>query len=130
MYRDVLTNMYNESLTDGWFNINNHWTLANVIHYVLETFKNPTNIFSYVYEPNIHMNVLNSMKDKWYAYFTGFPPIYSVASILDPGVKLKGLTNLLTYYYEQLGIIYDVSYYVNKCKIILERLYEDYEAVI
>ncbi|KAL2902138.1 putative AC9 transposase [Bienertia sinuspersici] len=52
------------------------------------------------------------MKDKWYAYFTEFPPIYGIATILDLGVKLQGLTNLLTYYYDQLGMIYDVPNYI------------------
>ncbi|KAL2893047.1 putative AC9 transposase [Bienertia sinuspersici] len=70
------------------------------------------------------------MKVKWCAYFTEFPPIYAIATILDPGVKLKGLTNLLTYYYQQLDVQFDVPYYVNNCKRILERLCEDYEAVI
>ncbi|KAL2905482.1 Endoribonuclease YbeY [Bienertia sinuspersici] len=89
---------------------------AKIIHDVLETSDRATNVFSYVYKPNIHMvivecikivhsiketseanpdpsvkNVLDSMKHKWYAYFTKFPPIYGIAAILDPGVKLQGL---------------------------------------
>ncbi|KAL2937407.1 putative AC transposase, partial [Bienertia sinuspersici] len=55
-YRDLLTDMYNESqATDGQFITNDHWSLAKIIHDVLETFDNATHIFSYVYEPNIHM---------------------------------------------------------------------------
>ncbi|KAL2925156.1 putative AC transposase [Bienertia sinuspersici] len=142
-YRDVLTDMYHESrTTDGRFITNDHWSLAKIVHNVLETFDNATQIFSYVYEPNIHMqtsqanldpsikNLLDNMKVKWCAYFTEFPPIYAIAAILDLGVKLKGLTNLLPFYYDQLGVSFDVPYYVNKCKIILERLCEDYGAVI
>ncbi|KAL2900295.1 hypothetical protein RDABS01_025377 [Bienertia sinuspersici] len=146
--------MYNESRMDGRFITNNHWSLAKIIHDVLETFDNATHIFSYVYEPSIHMvilvcikiictikqtsqanldpsvkNLLDNMKVKWCAYFTEFPSIYAIAAILDPGVKLEGLT-LLTFYYDQLGFNFDVPYYVNKCKIILERLCEDYGAVI
>ncbi|KAL2925751.1 Zinc finger BED domain-containing protein DAYSLEEPER [Bienertia sinuspersici] len=127
-YRDVLTNMYNESWTDGRFITNNHWSSAKIIHDVLETFDNATHIFSYIYEPNIHMvilecikiictikqtsqanldpfvkDLLDSMKVKWCAYFNEFPHIYAIAAILDPGDKLQGLTNLLTFYYEQLG---------------------------
>ncbi|KAL2899480.1 Zinc finger BED domain-containing protein RICESLEEPER 2 [Bienertia sinuspersici] len=74
--------------------------------------------------------LLDNMKVKWCAYFTEFPPIYAIAAILDPGVKLKGLTNLLTFYYQQLDVQFDVPYYVNNCKRILERLCEDYGAVI
>ncbi|KAL2937930.1 putative 1-phosphatidylinositol 3-phosphate 5-kinase, partial [Bienertia sinuspersici] len=74
--------------------------------------------------------LLDNMKVKWCAYFTEFPPIYAIAAILDPGVKLEGLTNLLTFYYQQLDVQFDVPYYVNNCKRILERLCEDYGAVI
>ncbi|KAL2920431.1 UDP-N-acetylglucosamine--N-acetylmuramyl-(pentapeptide) pyrophosphoryl-undecaprenol N-acetylglucosamine transferase, partial [Bienertia sinuspersici] len=155
-YRDVLTDMYNESrATDGQFITNDHWSLAKIVHDVLETFDNATHIFSYVYEPNIHMvilecikiictikqtslanpgaavkRLLDNMKVKWCAYFTELPPIYAIAAILDPGVKLEGLTNLLTFYYQQLNVQSDVPYYVNNCKRILERLCEDYGAVI
>ncbi|KAL2899421.1 putative AC transposase [Bienertia sinuspersici] len=155
-YRDVLTDMYNESrATDGQFITNDHWSLAKIVHDVLETFDNATHIFSYVYEPNIHTvilecikiictikqtslanpgvavkRLLDNMKVKWCAYFAEFPPIYAIAAILDPGVKLEGLTNLLTFYYQQLDVQFDVPYYVNNCKRILERLCEEYGAVI
>ncbi|KAL2933811.1 Zinc finger BED domain-containing protein RICESLEEPER 2 [Bienertia sinuspersici] len=75
-------------------------------------------------------NLLDNVKVKWCAYFTEFPPIYAIAAILDPGVKLEGLTNLLTFCYDQLGVNFDVPYYVNKCKFILERLCKDYGVVI
>ncbi|KAL2901885.1 Zinc finger BED domain-containing protein DAYSLEEPER [Bienertia sinuspersici] len=155
-YRDVLTDMYNESRAmDGQFITNDHWSLARIIHDVLETFDNATHIFSYVYEPNIHTVILESikvictikqtslansdpsvkrlldnMKVKCCTYFTEFPLIYAIAAILNPGVELEGLTNLLTFYYQQLDVNFDVPYYVNKCKRILERLCEDYGAVI
>ncbi|KAL2937071.1 putative AC transposase, partial [Bienertia sinuspersici] len=62
-YRDVLTDMYNESrATDGQFITNDHWSLAKIVHDVLETFDNATHIFSYVYEPNIHMVILECVK--------------------------------------------------------------------
>ncbi|KAL2901217.1 Zinc finger BED domain-containing protein 4 [Bienertia sinuspersici] len=119
-YRDVLTDMYNESrATDGQFITNNHWSLAKIVLDVFETFDNATHIFSYVYEPNIHMvilecikiiytikqtslanpsaavkRLLDNMKVKWCVYFTEFPHIYAIAAILDPGVILEGLTYL------------------------------------
>ncbi|KAL2933055.1 Zinc finger BED domain-containing protein RICESLEEPER 2, partial [Bienertia sinuspersici] len=148
--------MYNESwASDGQFITNDHWSLAKIVHDVLETYDNATHIFSYIYEPNIHMvilecikiictikqtslanrdpsvkRLLDNMKVKWCAYFTEFPLIYAIAAILDPSIKLEGLTNLLTFYYQQLDVNFDVPYYVNNCKHILERLCEDYGAVI
>ncbi|KAL2900025.1 Zinc finger BED domain-containing protein 4, partial [Bienertia sinuspersici] len=45
-FRDVLTDMYNESwATDGQFITNDHWSLAKIVHDVLETFDNSTHIF-------------------------------------------------------------------------------------
>ncbi|KAL2941015.1 putative AC transposase, partial [Bienertia sinuspersici] len=69
-------------------------------------------------------------KVKWCAYLTEFLHIYVIAAILDRGVKLEGLTNLLTFYYQQLDVQFDVLCYVNNCKRILERLCEDYGALI
>ncbi|KAL2929271.1 putative AC9 transposase, partial [Bienertia sinuspersici] len=81
--------------------------------------------------PNAAVKIIvDSMKVKWYSYFDEFPHIYGIAAILDPGVKVDGLANLLTFYYELLGINYDIAYYVNKCKTILDRLCELYRAVI
>ncbi|KAL2944260.1 putative AC transposase, partial [Bienertia sinuspersici] len=48
--------------TDGRFITNDNWSLAKIIHDVLETFDNATHIFSYVYEPNIHMVILECIK--------------------------------------------------------------------
>ncbi|KAL2903983.1 putative AC transposase [Bienertia sinuspersici] len=62
-YHDVLTDMYSESrATDGQFITNDHWSLAKIVHGVLETFDNATHIFSYVYEPNIHAVILECIK--------------------------------------------------------------------
>ncbi|KAL2895753.1 putative AC transposase [Bienertia sinuspersici] len=115
-YRDVLTDLYNESRTDLCsFITNDHWSLVMIVHDVLQTFDNATNIFSYV---------------KRYTYFKEFPYIYGIVVALDPGVKLDGLTNLLKFNYELLGISHDVAYYVNKYKTILERLCELYGVTI
>ncbi|KAL2896189.1 putative AC transposase [Bienertia sinuspersici] len=62
-YRDVLTNIYNESRTDGHsFVTNDHLSLAMIIHDFLQTFDNATHIFSYDYEPNIRMVILECIK--------------------------------------------------------------------
>ncbi|KAL2934952.1 Zinc finger BED domain-containing protein RICESLEEPER 3, partial [Bienertia sinuspersici] len=138
-YRDVLTDMYNESrATDGQFITNDHWSLAKIVHdpnihtVILECIKIICTIKqTSLANPGAAVKrLLDNMKVKWCAYFTEFPPIYAIAAILDPGVKLEGLTNLLTFYYQQLDVQFDVPYYVNNCKRILERLCEEYGAVI
>ncbi|KAL2942313.1 Alpha-glucan water dikinase 2, partial [Bienertia sinuspersici] len=113
-----------------------------VIHDVFESYDNATNIFDNVYGPNIHKvilvctkiihsisqtsasnpcatvkNVLDSIKVKFSTYFNEFPNIYGIAACLHPGIKIDGIT-------------YDVSYYLNKCKSILDRLCEHYGTVI
>ncbi|KAL2925277.1 Zinc finger BED domain-containing protein 3, partial [Bienertia sinuspersici] len=43
-YRDVLTDMYNESrATDGQFITNDHWSLAKIVHDMLKKMKKPKN---------------------------------------------------------------------------------------
>ncbi|KAL2898145.1 putative AC transposase [Bienertia sinuspersici] len=80
--------------------------------------------------PNAPVKNVYSMKVKWNSYFNEFTHIYGIAGILDLRVKVEGLTNLLTFYYELLGSNYDVAYYVIKCQNILDRLCEFYGAVI
>ncbi|KAL2937546.1 putative AC transposase, partial [Bienertia sinuspersici] len=132
-YRDVLTDMYNESrATDGQFITNDHWSLAKIVHDVLETFDNATHIFSYVYEPNIHTVILECIK---------IICTIKQTSLANPGAAVKRLLDnmrcqtrrfdkLINFYYQQLDVQFDVPYYVNNCKRILERLCEEYGAVI
>ncbi|KAL2934696.1 putative AC transposase, partial [Bienertia sinuspersici] len=138
-YRDVLTDMCNESrATDGQFITNDHWSLAKIVHdpnihiVILECIKIICTIKqTSLANPGAAVKrLLDNIKVKWCVYFTEFPPIYTIAAILDPGVKLEVLTNLLTFYYQQLDVQSDVPYYVNNCKRILEKLCEDYGAVI
>ncbi|KAL2924943.1 putative AC transposase, partial [Bienertia sinuspersici] len=106
-YRDVLTDMYNESrVTDGQFITNDHWSLAKIVHDVLETFDNATHIFSYVYEPNIHMVILECIK-------------------IICTIKQTSLANLSAAVKRLLD-----NMKVSNSKRILERLCEDYGAVI
>lgn len=118
---------------------------------VLKSFHNATNTFSLVYEPNIHLVivecikvvhaineeldvseikvVLDSMKVKWFSYFVEFPYIFGVACILDQALKLDGLSNLLNFYYQCLGVSYDVGSYVLKCRHLLEKLHDHYVSI-
>ncbi|KAL2896370.1 putative AC transposase, partial [Bienertia sinuspersici] len=126
-YCDVLTEMFNESWTGGnSFITNDHWSLAMIIHDVLQTFDNATHIFSFVYEPNIHMVILECIES-----------VYSIKKTFEsnPTAHVKNVLDRMkvkwhNYFKESLGINYDVAYYVNYCKIILERLCELHGAVI
>ena len=53
------------------------------------------------------------MKIKWIKYSTEFPYFYGIACLLDPGVRKKGLENMLEHYYELLGVSYNWNLYVN-----------------
>lgn len=151
-YRDILTQLYNETRVDPTELLTeSQWTNASFVRDVLNAFDSATHIFSYIYEPNIHLvviecvkvvhtieehmkidelrPVLDSMKRKWHTYFSEFPIIYGIAAILDPGVKAEGLENLLEFYYTSLGIDYDVSEYINKCKSVLGDLYDHYASI-
>ena len=58
-YRDILTELYNETRSDPNELITSyHWSVAMVIRDVLSSFDHATNIFSYIYEPNIHLVIL------------------------------------------------------------------------
>ncbi|KAL2935457.1 putative AC9 transposase [Bienertia sinuspersici] len=112
--------MYNESwATDGQFITNDHWSLAKIIHdpnlhtVILQCIKIICTIkLTSLANPDPSVKrLLDNMKVKWCAYFTEFPSIYAIASILHPGVKLECLTNLLTFYYQQLDVNFDVPYY-------------------
>ncbi|KAL2935269.1 Zinc finger BED domain-containing protein RICESLEEPER 3, partial [Bienertia sinuspersici] len=62
-YRDVLTELYNETCLNPNELINNdHWTLATVFRDVLATFNKVANVFSCVYEPNIHQVIIECIR--------------------------------------------------------------------
>ncbi|KAL2894327.1 putative chlorophyll(ide) b reductase NYC1 chloroplastic [Bienertia sinuspersici] len=118
--------MYNESrATDGQFITIDQRSLAKIVHdpnihtMILECIKIICTIkqTSLANPGAVVKRLLDNMKVKWCAYFTEFPHIYAIAAILDPGVKLE-------------DVQFDVPYYVNDCKRILERLCEDYGVVI
>ncbi|KAH9620283.1 hypothetical protein KSS87_008209 [Heliosperma pusillum] len=150
-YKNVLTEFYNSHQRDEDAMIDNSmWTIAANVCNLLKPYYNATNVFSLVYEPNVHLVILeclkiviafktaenvepclipivDDMKTKWVKYFTSFPYIYGVASLLDPCVKQIGLTNSLLFYYEMLNIIdFDVEIYVQKCIDVLRELCKIY----
>ena len=54
-------------------------------------------------------SVVTATKSKWLERFPEIPTIYCAATILDPRMKIEGLRQLLVYYYESLGVNYDVD---------------------
>ena len=122
--------------------------MASNVRDILDCFAHATNIFSYVYEPNVHhviiecVNIVTTlreyenndyfsviiydMKVKWIEYFTDFPYIYGIACLLDPGVRHEGLENMLEHYYEVLGVSYNHALYVQICLNLLYRLVDMY----
>ncbi|KAK9742550.1 hypothetical protein RND81_03G181100 [Saponaria officinalis] len=155
MYKDIITKLYNDahSTVPGAVLIEPFiWDLASNVVELLQAYKNATDVFSYVYEPNVHLviiqcvgivlgmvqcqsndilwePVVKKMKDKWLNYFFEFPKIYGIACLLDPGVKSSGLKNILEFYYKNLNIsndVFDVQDYVDQCVSTLYGLYEIY----
>ena len=151
-YKKVVTQLYNdyhESIGSDLCIDESSWTIGEHVCDLLGSYNHATHVFSYVYEPNVHLVIMEcisivkcmtdceanepclkpvifDMKIKWLGYFFDFPHIYGIAVLLDPGLKLNGLTNMLTYYYTTLGIEYDVKKYVDECISILTELYSLY----
>ena len=96
---------------------NKHWDIAEKILAFLEQFHDSTVVLSGVYYPTSplilhhvleiasHLSqyqfdndlrfVVNPMKDKFLAYWSDIPILYSFAFILDPRAKIKGFTSVL-----------------------------------
>lgn len=100
------------------------WDTCSSLCALLAVFNNATNELSGVYYPtsclaldqclnivialNEHsedellQQAIVSMKAKWMKYFTYLPDIFLVAKVLDPRVRVIGLEELLTMYYDNL----------------------------
>ena len=112
----------------------------------LEQFLNSTVVLSGVYYPSsplilhhvleiAHLNenqfdndlrfVVNPMKDKFLAYWSNIPMLYSFAFILDPRAKIKGFTSVL----RLLSRFNDVDYssYLTKVRAELSEINKKYE---
>ena len=69
--------------------------------------------------------VVNPMKDKFLAYWSDIPILYSFAFILDPRAKIKGFTGVL----RLLSRFNDVDYssYLTEVRVELSEIYKKYE---
>jgi hypothetical protein len=92
---------------------NSHWYVAEHIQIFLELFYDSTCALSVVYDPTsplilhpiieiaAHLNIYENdnllrsvvvpMKDKFLKYWRDIPILYSVAFIMDPRAKVRGL---------------------------------------
>ena len=124
---------------------NKHWDIAEKILSFLEQFHDSTVVLSGVYYPTSplvlhpvfeiasHLNeyqfdndlrfVVNPMKDKFLAYWSDIPMLYSFAFILDPRAKIKGFTSVL----RLLSILIDYSSYLTEVRAELSEIYKKYE---
>ena len=125
-YRPVITQLYIKCMDSRIRD--ETWELAIGVQKILKAYVHTTKIFSYVYEPNVHLvisecitifyhlvehwhndtniflkPILTNMMDKWKTYFTDFPFIYGIATILDPCYKTENLTKLIIFYYQSLS---------------------------
>lgn len=104
----------------------NVWETCAHICNVLKTFNDATNTMSCVYTPTSHrfleiavnvseafvkcfnipclLECMLDMKEKWLKYYKNIPMIYLVTAVFDPRLKLDGLSDLLTIYYDCLCV--------------------------
>jgi len=71
--------------------------------------------------------VVNPMKDKFLAYWSDIPMLYSFAFILDPRAKIKGFTSVL----RLLSRFNDIDYssYLIEVRAKLSEIYKKYETM-
>ena len=133
-YGVVITQLDSECTDKGISNA--PWELAIGVHKILEAYDHAIKIFSYVYEPNVHLvisekitilyqlvnhshndingflkPILEDMMEKWNKYFYDFPYVYGIETILDPSLKTENITKLISFYYHSL-VVHRVMYII------------------
>ncbi|XP_066384513.1 zinc finger BED domain-containing protein RICESLEEPER 2-like [Miscanthus floridulus] len=125
-----------------------HWLIAAKILEFLELFYESTCVLSDVYYPtsplilhhmldiahHLHesekdqnlMAVVYPMKLKYLKYWENIPLLYSIAFILDPRAKLRGLFNVLVILKENIGVDYN-KYYAD-VKTEIYKLFAKYDS--
>ena len=152
-YGEILGYLYKNRINDPTTMITDaHWSLAILVHKILVVYDRATKIFCYVYQPNIHLvllecikivheitknmsvdvlkDVLQDMMEKWLSQFENIPSIYGVACIIDPAVRVEGLRKLLQFYYVSLNRpTYNVDGYIESCKRTLHDFYNYFASI-
>ncbi|KAK9666433.1 hypothetical protein RND81_14G184600 [Saponaria officinalis] len=145
--RDILNDIY-DGCHDDYALDESDWDDFFYAMRFLDKFDDVASRFSWPYEVNCHfvihdcVNIAHGLRDfeedsrfcsiaknirsKWLELFSEIPAIYCIGTILDPRFKVEGLRQLLVYYYETLGVDYNVDEKVANCKDALRQLYAHY----
>ena len=150
-YSELLCAFFATNMTEILLHENN-WIVCNKILEILSVFNDATYTLSGVYYPTTHLflteacnivGCLNEAKNddflkqpiremfrKWTNYYEHIPHIYLVASVFDPRVRLDGLHEYLSSYYEQIygseNYAHDVSKKVFEVKELICSLYNEF----
>ncbi|KZV58348.1 hypothetical protein F511_32325, partial [Dorcoceras hygrometricum] len=154
-YKDLLCGFFGEVVqSSNIYLYANQWNICTTICEILKVFNDATDQLSGVYYPTCHLVVTHlcnvacifsehlnsneppsieciiSMKTKWEKYFLNIPDIFLCAIVLDPRLKLDGLGELLTLYYDSLDPITDAcpsySMILSSVRNSLTEIYTDY----
>ncbi|KZV58400.1 hypothetical protein F511_29755, partial [Dorcoceras hygrometricum] len=135
-YKDLLCGFFGKIVqSSNIYLYSNQWNICTTICEILKVFNDATDQLSGVYYPTCHLVVTHlcnvacifsehlnsndpalieciiSMKTKWEKYYFNIPDIFLCAIVLDPRLKLDGLDELLTLYYDSLDPITDACPY-------------------
>ncbi|KAK9675848.1 hypothetical protein RND81_11G035800 [Saponaria officinalis] len=146
-YKDVLTKLYNDCAHHTPL-VDSQWDAVSSIISLLRKFDDIWDKFGWAYDASCHLviqdcitivrtlriyendprfsSVVTNIMSKWLEIFPEIPTIYRVATILDPRIKVEGLRQLLVYYYETLGVNYNVDEKVAQSENALRQLHAHY----
>ncbi|KZV38585.1 zinc finger BED domain-containing protein RICESLEEPER 2-like [Dorcoceras hygrometricum] len=153
-YKDLLSGFFGQVVqSSNIYLYANQWNICTTICELLKAFNDATDQLSGVYYPTCHLVVTHlcnvacffseqlnsndpalieciiSMKTKWEKYFLNIPDIFLCAIVLDPRLKLDGLGELLTLYYDSLDLITDAcpsSMIIFSVRNSLTEIYTEY----
>uniref|UniRef100_A0A5B7AEL5 Zinc finger BED domain-containing protein RICESLEEPER 2-like n=1 Tax=Davidia involucrata TaxID=16924 RepID=A0A5B7AEL5_DAVIN len=146
-HHEVITNFINAKYDDTILSTNN-WDLAFIFLEFLEVFYNATNICSRVYYPTscidlnqlynisnifstyrenvIFANICKVMEEKFIKYWEHIPPIFCLATVMDPRIKLFGVELLLNGISKNLNTSLHIT--IDDVNISLTSIYKTYES--
>ncbi|KZV13551.1 hypothetical protein F511_45286, partial [Dorcoceras hygrometricum] len=154
-YKDLLCGFFGQVVqSSSLYLYANQWNICTTICEILKVFSDATDQLSGVYYPTYHLVVTHlcnvacifcehltsnelplieciiSMKTKWEKYFLNILDIFLCAIILDSRIKLDGLGELLTLYYDSLDPITDAcpssSMIISSVRHSLTEIYIEY----
>lgn len=131
-YKDLLCAFFHQYVqARDIYLFSNQWNICTSICEILKVYNDASDQLSGVYYPTSHLvlthccNIactfsehINSsdevlaqcmlaMKTKWEKYFLDIPEIFLCANVLDPRLKIDGVQDMLTLYYDSLNPVTD-----------------------